>query len=559
MSNILIINLKRYGDIFSTAHLINSLVEKNPTTNISLLVYEEFASAAKNLSNVKEVFTVDRKQILTYKKNDIFSDGFAIEAFFNQIQKIKNSNWDKVLNYSNDKVSTYLTSYLASSTEEVVGMKFSNKINAKASSEWDLVLNEVLTTYPETPINFVDTYHHMMNVERVNDGQKLTTSTSHNESAFKNINYIRKTEAKEGKNLNIVGIQLFSSQEEKSIPRKVLIDLIQNFVSDDEYYPILLLAPTTIEREFAAAVNKEFDNKLVSVEADFKAIPSVLLNVDLLVTPDTAIKHVADLVDTPLVEVSLGASPLFKQGTVNEASVILTPRVDTRSFSQKELSEKGASKFTVTAYDIMEAVKRVVNPDSQVHLSHGLSLYQPKRDELGTYYSCIAGEYDLDKESRRLMARQVLAELFDIDNKRHIHTKVSSSFSTDLIPVLNEEKASVTKSTKSLLGTLRSLLQTNENKKKIPDFVSSLDSLLAEGDNHHLTAIPILIFRSRIESLESSSFTESIKEVESLLYELKADIQKVYSCIKDIELHILEDKKERLQEKYSQSTSSIQL
>ncbi len=554
MSNILIINLKRFGDIYSTAHLVNSITTNNPQAKISLLVYKEFDSAALNLSNVQEVLTIDRKQILTYKKNDIFSDGFAIDAFYGQVQEIKNKAWDKVLNYSNDPVSTYLTSYLSNSDNNHVGIKYSNKLTAKASSDWDIVFNDVLTTFPETPINFVDTYHHMMNVEKIRDGQKLVTSTSHNESAFKNINFIRKTEVKEGKNLNIVGIQLFTSQKEKNIPRETILKLVKKLLEADEYYPILLLAPTSEERNYAAAINEEFENKLVSVEADFKAIPSVLLNVDLLITPDTAVKHIADLIDTPTLEISLGASPMFKQGLLNESSLILTPRVDTRAFSKKDLVKKGDSCFKVSSKDIFSTIEFMLNNKSEITLSKGLSLYRPQLDKMGTFYSCLAGEYNLEKEVRRLTSRQVLANLFEFDNGDQILYKISSSFSSEIFPYLKEEKASVTDATKKLLGTLRSLLQTNENKKKIADFVNSLDHLLLEADKSSLTAIPVLMFRSRIEALDSSSFEESIKEVESLLYELKTDIQKVYSCIKDIELRILDDNKERLQERYSQSS-----
>jgi len=67
-----------------------------------------------------------------------------------------------------------------------------------------------------------------------------------------------------------------------------------------------------------------------------QAVASVLMNIDLLVTPDTAIKHIADLTDTPVIEVSLGHAPFLKQGSYNCESLILSDDITTREFHTKK-------------------------------------------------------------------------------------------------------------------------------------------------------------------------------------------------------------------------------
>ena len=88
MKKVLIINLRRLGDVFSTAHLINSLTA-NGENQVSLLTYKESAKASENLKNVTNLFEIDRKEIITLKTNKLFSDGFALEQLYQQLSGIQ--------------------------------------------------------------------------------------------------------------------------------------------------------------------------------------------------------------------------------------------------------------------------------------------------------------------------------------------------------------------------------------------------------------------------------------------------------------------------------------
>ena len=52
MTDVLIINLRRHGDLFSSAHLVNSIMHTNSQVKIHLLVYEEFKQSADIISKV---------------------------------------------------------------------------------------------------------------------------------------------------------------------------------------------------------------------------------------------------------------------------------------------------------------------------------------------------------------------------------------------------------------------------------------------------------------------------------------------------------------------------
>ena len=93
MKKILIINLRRLGDVYTTGHLINSLTQ-HQNANISLMVYKESMQAARYLNNCVHTYNIDRQEIITLKTNKLFSDGFALEKIFTQLSEIKNQHWD---------------------------------------------------------------------------------------------------------------------------------------------------------------------------------------------------------------------------------------------------------------------------------------------------------------------------------------------------------------------------------------------------------------------------------------------------------------------------------
>ena len=87
---------------------------------------------------------------------------------------------------------------------------------------------------------------------------------------------------------------------------------------------------------------------------------------------------------------------------------------------------------------------------------------------------------------------------------------------------------------KDLLGALRTLLQSQENRKSSKDFVMNLGKLISHSENSSLVQIPLLMFKAKIESITAKTFEENTKEVEVLLYELKSDIQKILKSIRQL-------------------------
>lgn len=555
MKNILIVNLRRIGDVYTTGHLINSLTQ-NEGNAVSLLVYKESAKAASNLKNVTSLHTIDRKEIITIKTNSLFSDGFALELLLNQIQEIKNQQWDEIINYSNDLVSAYLCSYLRQSTEKVTGVHFNEYRNIITNNDWELLFNDVLTAVKYAPMHFVDCYHKMMGVAHNRDGEKILTSPEHNASAFNNMSMVRKNLSTPESATKIIGIQLKTSDVAKDIPEETLTEFLTILKGTAELIPVLLIGPFEEERKYAQIINEKFDNEIIIVEADLEAVASVLMNIDILITPDTALKHIADLTETPVLEVSLGYAPFLKQGSYFQGSMILTDVITERDFTKTANTE--AVQTNIKAQDLMAAIVYFFSKSKSIRprLSSDVTLYSCSFDQLGARYSVVAGSVNTQVEIHRLMSRQLINVVYDHNESTEIYTDILDFGSGPATSWCHNEKAHLTLVMKDLLGTLRSLLQSQENRKNSKDFIINLGKLISHSESNSILQIPVMVFKTKIESINAKTFEENAKEVEVLLYELKSDIQKVLKCIKQLEEVIAIQKKDDFMNRVSEQTDT---
>ena len=566
MQHVLIINLKRLGDVYTTANLVSAFKNQSPNTEVTMLVFDECVGAARNIANVDHVFTISRKEIITLKVNKIFSDGMAIENLFEALKPLKSSQWDRIVNFSNDKISAYIASYLNTNTNgKKIGVNFSADKSISYNSDWDIVYNELVATTENTPFSFVDTLLRMNGVEDETTKSKLVLSRKHTENAEKNITHLKK---KFQTDLNtparVIGIQIFSSHKSKQIAHETLKGVISKLISDSRYIPLILIAPIESERVFAQNLNQELGNQLIIAEADLSALASVLTSIDYLLTPDTVTKHIADLCKTPCLEVSLGNAPLFKQGSKNPESFVITPFAPSRVFSNSEnnflSSDITDQSDVIQVSDILNCIEFFFsgeNTNLVPVLSENVTLYRPVSDEVGVRLQAVCGRISGDYESVRLLSRYLIAKSLGTDLNNEIIEYCANTLVKDLPRWMEEQKTFVTSITKDLLSTLRALIQAQESKRKVVEFVTNLDRLLSNTDDRSLVSPFVKIFRGKVEALSGEGFTENIRELEGLLYELKADLQKVLQVLKDVETSWTTKRKDNFKKLSTQNAPSI--
>ncbi|TNF00295.1 MAG: lipopolysaccharide heptosyltransferase family protein [Deltaproteobacteria bacterium] len=533
MNSLLIVNLKRFGDVYTTAHLVQSIKSQNPHCKIGMVVFSEFEQAAKNINDIDEVYTLSRKRISSLLKNKIFNNAKALEEVHDFAQRITRGNWTELFNMSNDFFGTYFCSYLKEREPRlaIYGTTVNRNKTVNFSNEFATIFNDVITNRENSPLHFQDCYHSILGVSRTESSAKLNLSPRYDELAKTQIEQLKKTA---GENSRVIAIQLKTSDVNKELPYLTMRNLIAFLKEDQTIVPLILFAPIQEERELAASINKEFGNSLITVEADLAAVGSVLNNVDLLVTPDTVVKHIADLAGTRVLEISLGPSPFLKQGPVTTGSAIITDRISDRNFKVSHY-KTNIIKTRIKAKDVYEAVKFMINDGYIPSMDKGLSLYVSQQDSMGTRYDIVAGDVPWNKEIDRIASRYYIGETTRRFKLEEIKSSITNFPTEARKNWSNGQKERAAAILKDLLSTLRMLAKMKNNTNAAGEFIGSLDKLLNHCAGDDLMALPVLFFRARVENIQATDRKDSMNQTEKLLYELKSHIQKAYDVCKTVE------------------------
>lgn len=541
MSNkFVIVNFKRFGDIFQSAHLVSSIKKEHPKSEIHYVCFQETMAAAQVINHIDKIHTIHRKKITTYLNNPIYSDGLAFNTLENDLAKLVLGSGDSVINYSNDMISSYITSFLTSGTDtNYFGIRFSKLNTVEYSCDNAIILNDILTSYAPSPYSLNDAYHKLLSLKEEGLDNKIKTNSKHDESASLNLQRLRCTKNLNPDKVKIIGIQVCSSSSLKDMSLDTITELVSLINESPDLVPMLMVAPTKEEKQRADIVNAHFDNTLVSVESDFNALPSVLNNIDLLITPDTSVKHLADALNVKTLEVSLGFSPFLKQGSINLSSVVFTLEPSTRIFKENSLIESDTilNNKKITGKVIFNKACQMLGVSKQEeHLEDDQVCYKPIRNTDGRYLLPIDGKINSTFELRRVLTRSLIQSMTTKQSDSSFLLRFSQAFEKgELKEFSANEKNDLSGVTKELLSTLRALVATQENTQDASIFIDTLEQLLSRCHSSSVSAIPLLFFRAKIETIQSQSLSENLKELEANLYELKKNIQLAFSLLQDLD------------------------
>ena len=519
MNRILVVHLKRFGDLVSASQTIAALKNTNPHAEISILCFKEFSGITKLIPGIKNVYTISRNTLLTLKNGKLYNNAFAINELESSLSPLLDQSWNKLINLTNNRTSAYICSWLAAHNKEtkVVGTMIANDTAVRATNSWAVVFNDILPLTSNAPFNFRDVWAKMLGICD-NSNTPLLTNSKNEENVKRHFHTMKEDGGR------VVGIQLVCSVPGKGIAQDSLVEIVNQLHANDDH-PVLLIAPCDEEREFATRLLENVERKPVVVECDFIALSSVVKHLDLLITPDTVTKHFADAHAIPTIEVSLGSSPTFKQATKNTKSFLVV--ANDRQTQQ------------IDARDIIELVNFSTGKRDGFTPKSDIALYRPKEVNGVTTYVASAGNFDFFNEFDRHAISALISAVLDTKGSAD-SSWADIAFSnkaslTGFNNWSNTVKDSATNLMKDVLHSIRSLLQMKENPRRANDFIVSLDVLLAHCDYLNSVTVPVHFFRSRLESLPRASFSDNARAIETLLFNLKSDIQNYLNLINEWE------------------------
>lgn len=528
MKNILVINLKRHGDIVLSANLINSIKVHFPKSHIKLLVYEGFQRSAQTINGINEIVAIDREKILMSTNNALFSPAIAINSFYQTVASIIHESWHAILNLSNDQVSTNLCSMIKASNPKasIYGLSFDENNHLTHSHYYAKVLNEILPEYPYTPYHLADLYQKIVDLPFRPGKYTLKSNEKYSKIASINFNKIRSALSTSKPNVKLIGIQANSSNEQKDIPKETLINLIELILSSPNFHPVLLSSPAPQDIDFCQEINQEFNNSLVTIEAEFLALNSVFQNIDYLISTDTSVKHFADLCSLPTLEVNYNFVPFYRQGSINSSSLILSNTSATLQEIDKEC---------ITASLIFSSLKILVDNNSSFDMPQGYGLFSPQTSPDKISYNCILGKAD-----KLLVQLEAARSLIESINGKDYQFDLSFYSKQVLQEFIDEQKIAVTQTTRLLLHTLRTIIQSKDNRQITKEVGRFLCDLL-ESSPQSLCKIALNLFRVEIDQPEQMQTANSLAFLEEKLYGLKTHLQSISTLLKRVESNLVDN------------------
>lgn len=256
-------------------------------------------------------------------------------------------------------------------------------------------------------------------------------------------------------------------------------------------------------------------------------MPSVLVNLDILISPDTSVKHVADLTKTPLIELSLGRSPYLKQGSVCSDNLILTPTFNYKYNAKETLT---LPSVKIKAKDILVALDHYYGEAeySDYKLGPNLTLYKSRHTNHGMTYHYELGVKEDTIELMTLASRSLIFLMNEMGNKAiEVVKYIRVNYTRDRInELVHEEGEGLRSILRELLQSLRMIDQIKSGEQRYKDLYQSFEKVLSFCHDEGLVSIPVLIFRSKIESLEQNG-RSGINMLEDQLFKLKNQLKQI--------------------------------
>jgi ADP-heptose:LPS heptosyltransferase len=506
MKNILILNFGTSHDVILSSNLISAMKNAHPNSNIEMLTLKTYFDTASNIIGLNKIHTIDSDLISTIMNNPLYSDGFAINNFSDSISTIAKVQWDTVVNYSNDNISSFLISAL--DVDNVNGVSIDGKGIARSSNKWSIFQNFVAPAYKKQTIGKADIRNHISDLPMFSGPEKIRLSEEYSVVAGQNFARIRQMNGSAA--TMVIGVNLSGGYDCFSLSHDTYVDIIEVLEESSDFKPVLLLNGKNYQREMVNKLNKIFDNKLISINIDTVALPSVLSNIDMIISTSNDQLAFADAMETKSIEVR-------EFGTMSESSIL----TNDGNFSIFAKDEK------YLASDIILSINEEFGTELPIdYMNSANPIYRTVKDDYGCFLTQTRGDINLQKELKYHVERSYFYQVLGYPKNQELidHIKDNTD-KEELLAFVSTLKSELTGTVKILLATLRSLKGMKNSEGSLNSFISYLDTLIRVGKEDSIVSSAIRFFEGRIENIDSEDIDSNIKAIENNLFELKSDLQ----------------------------------
>lgn len=306
---ILVLQLARLGDIFQSWPALRALRRAHPEAQIDLMVRPKFAGAVEGLEAISNCIFLPTEQIIKPLIQEAPDLKSSLDEISQTILKLKDQNYDQIINLSFSPVSSYLVHALQGPSTLITGY-------TRHSDGFFDISGEISTYfYAQVGIGRMNRFHltdlmaGVMGVELTSEDWQQPMMT---ESQFK------LTE-------DYIVLHVGSSEAQKSLPAFRWARILHYFHEKNPSISVVLVGSKD-ELSIAELIHEHCPQvKIINWvgKTSMGDLFSILTQSRLLVGCDSAPMHIAGFTKTPCLNLSLGSVNFWETGPRSPRSFIL--------------------------------------------------------------------------------------------------------------------------------------------------------------------------------------------------------------------------------------------
>lgn len=306
---ILVLQLARLGDIYQTWPTLNSILRNNSDAEVHLVVRERFAAACEGLDPRVKLHVLKTASLLEPVYSDCDVDG-AIENISKWVCSLQAEHYDRIVNLSFSPFSSYLTSAIKGENTVVSGYE--------RHTDGFLAIPDDGSAY----------FYAQVGIERHNRFHLSHLFAHIAGVALEGVDWHSNSFADQREELNnrsYVCLHVGASQQNKSIPEKLIFKIVEELTKNREL-TVVLVGSKNERSIFDNSLEFEFDSKKVVDLVGKTTVPEVAQVISeafAVIGSDSFAMHVASLSGVPCLNLSCQSVNFWETGPVSKGSIVL--------------------------------------------------------------------------------------------------------------------------------------------------------------------------------------------------------------------------------------------
>jgi ADP-heptose:LPS heptosyltransferase len=333
----LVIQLARLGDTLQSLMALRAAKQLYPHLEIHFLVRESFADAARRVPWIKHVYTLPSQDLLA----PILSGSRTLTDTLPELEKwiapIRAESWQYLINWTFSEASSYLTALIPAQIK--LGYTRGSDHTMQGTDGWSHYIQAIVQGKIPQNIHLTDVFTtQLLTALQIHDGEPA--NQGHAAVTSKNFFSLTLTETEIAQiscdsRKRWIGLQIGASRDSKTLSPRKWAQFVEYFLERNQEYGIFLLggkSDKTREQEFIAELSPNAQawlQKKVIVsfvgESTFDLWASLLSRCQWLISGDTAAIHLASLLGTRVINLSLGEVSYAETGPYGNGHYVVRP------------------------------------------------------------------------------------------------------------------------------------------------------------------------------------------------------------------------------------------